>query len=97
MDQKEANVITKNILSTVKAENKTKNVKKDQKTTMALSSELDMTNVSKITYSSSKKSVAKVDKNGKVTAKKAGTATIKAKVTLKNGKTKTVTMEVTVK
>lgn len=97
VDQKEANVITKNILSTVKAENKTKNVKKDQKTTMALSSELDMTNVSKITYSSSKKSVAKVDKNGKVTAKKAGTATIKAKVTLKNGKTKTVTMEVTVK
>lgn len=56
-----------------------------------------MTNVSKITYSSSKKSVAKVDKNGKVTAKKAGTATIKAKVTLKNGKTKTVTMKVTVK
>ena len=97
VDQKEANVITKNILSTVKAENKTKNVKKDQKTTMALSSELDMTNVSKITYSSSKKSVAKVDKNGKVTAKKAGTATIKAKVTLKNGKTKTVTMKVTVK
>lgn len=97
VDQKEANVITKNILSTVKAENKTKNVKKDQKTTMALNSELDMTNVSKITYSSSKKSVAKVDKNGKVTAKKAGTATIKAKVTLKNGKTKTVTMKVTVK
>ena len=35
--------------------------------------------------------------NGKVTAKKAGTVTIKAKVTLNNGKTKTVSMKVKVK
>ena len=56
-----------------------------------------MANVSKITYSSTKSSVAKVDKKGKITAKKAGTATVKAKVTLKNGKTKTVTMKVKVK
>ncbi len=97
VSQKKADEITKSVLKTVKAKNTAKTLKKGKKTTMALSSELDMTNVSKITYSSSKKSVAKVDKNGKVTAKKAGTATIKAKVTLKNGKTKTVTMKVTVK
>lgn len=97
VSQKKADEITKSVLKTVKAKNTAKTLKKGKKTTMALSSELDMTNVSKITYSSFKKSVAKVDKNGKVTAKKAGTATIKAKVTLKNGKTKTVTMKVTVK
>jgi mannan endo-1,4-beta-mannosidase len=58
---------------------------------------LNMENVSKITYTSSKKSVATVNKNGKITAKKAGTVQVKAKVTLKNGKTKTVTMKVKVK
>ena len=35
--------------------------------------------------------------NGKITAKKKGTATVKATVTLKNGKTKTVKMKITVK
>lgn len=97
VSQKKADEITKSVLKTVKAKNTAKTLKKGKKTTMALSSALDKSNVSKITYSSSKSSVAKVDKNGKVTAKKAGTATIKAKVTLKNGKTKTVTMKVTVK
>ena len=97
VSQKKADEITKSVLKTVKAKNTAKTLKKGKKTTMALSSALDKSNVSKITYSSSKSSVAKVDKNGKVTAKKAGTVTIKAKVTLKNGKTKTVTMKVTVK
>lgn len=97
VSQKKADEITKSVLKTVKAKNTAKTLKKGKKTTMALSSALDKSNVSKITYSSSKSSVAKVDKNGKVTAKKAGTATIKAKVTLKNGKTKIVTMKVTVK
>ena len=36
-------------------------------------------------------------KNGKITAKKKGTASVKATVTLKNGKTKTVSMKITVK
>ncbi len=97
VSQKKADEITKSVLKTVKAKNTAKTLKKGQKTTMALNSALDKSNVSKITYSSSKSSIAKVDKNGKVTAKKAGTATIKAKVTLKNGKTKIVTMKVTVK
>ena len=97
VSQKKADEITKSVLKTVKAKNTAKTLKKGKKTTMALSSALDKPNVSKITYLSSKSSVAKVDKNGKVTAKKAGIATIKAKVTLKNGKTKIVTMKVTVK
>ena len=56
-----------------------------------------MDNVKKITYTTSKKSVVTVNKNGKVVAKKAGTATITIKVTLNNGKTKTVKMKYKVK
>ena len=46
-----------------------------------------------LTWSSSKTSVAKVSKNGKVTAKKAGTATITVKTS--NGKKDTVKIKVT--
>ena len=56
-----------------------------------------MENVDKITYTSSKKSVVTINKNGKITAKKKGTAKVKAVVTLKDGTKKTVTMEVKVK
>ena len=62
-----------------------------------LNGKLDMDNVSKITYSTSRKAVATVSRNGKIIAKKAGTATIKAKVTLKNGTKKTVSMKIKVK
>jgi len=41
--------------------------------------------------------VATVNKNGKITAKKKGSVTVKAKVTLKNGTTKTVSMKIKVK
>lgn len=97
MDTKEAEAIEKEILSTVKVKKSTATVKQGKKTTIQMSSKLDMDNVKKITYSTSKKSVATVNKNGKVTAKKAGTVTIKAKVTLKNGQTKIVKMKVKVK
>ena len=56
-----------------------------------------MANVDKIVYTSSKKSVVTVNKNGKITAKKKGTAVVKATVTLKSGKKQTVTMKVKVK
>jgi len=56
-----------------------------------------MENVKKITYTSSKKSVVTVNKNGTIVAKKAGKAVVKVKVTLKNGKTKTVKMTIKVK
>lgn len=48
----------------------------------------------KVTWKSSKSSVAKVDKNGKITAKKAGTATITA--TAKDGSKKKVSFKVKV-
>ena len=96
MDTKEAAAIEKEILSTVKVKKTAITVEKGKKTSVQMSSKLDMDNVSKITYSTSKKSVATVSKSGKVTAKSAGTVTINVKVTLKNGKTKTVTMKVKV-
>jgi uncharacterized protein YjdB len=98
LNEQEANAATKAVLSTVKASKTTASVKKSKSTTMKLDSGLNMANVKNITYKTSKSSVATVDKKtGKITAKKAGKATVSAVVTLKNGKTKTVKMTVNVK
>ena len=72
-------------------------VSKGKKESIKLSNKLDMDNVAKITYTSSDKSKIKVDKNGKITAKKKGTVTVKVKVTLNDGTTKTVKVKVKVK
>lgn len=58
---------------------------------------LNVNNVKKTTYVSIASAVAKVDKSGKVTAKKAGAAKIKVTVTLRNGVKKTISLKVTVK
>lgn len=92
-----AKALSKEIKATVKAAKTSLAVTAGKTAKAKLHSGLNMNNVKKITYASTKKSVAKVDKNGKITAKKAGTATIKATVTLKNGEKKTVTMKVKVK
>lgn len=97
LSKKEMATVEKEILNTVKVQKSFATVQPGKSTKVQMSSKLDMDNVSKITYVSSKKSVATVSKSGKITAKKAGTVTIKAKVTLKNGKTKTVSMKVKVK
>lgn len=97
MDTKEAAAVEKEIYRTITVKDSSATVKKGKSTKVEMSSKLDMDNVSKITYTSSKKSVATVSKTGKVTTKKAGTVTVKAKVTLKNGKTKTVSMKIKVK
>ncbi|MGN0416199.1 MAG: glycosyl hydrolase [Agathobacter sp.] len=89
--------IVEDILATVKPANASKTLSKGKTANFVMSKKLNMANVAKITYSSSDSSVAKIDKNGKITAKKAGTAIVKAKVTLKNGKTKTISMKVKVK
>ena len=94
---KEAAKIEKTILNTVKTAKSSTSVKKGKTTTVKLSSKLDMNNVSKIEYVSSKNAIATVSKTGKVKAKKKGTVTVKVKVTLKNGKTKTVTTKIKVK
>lgn len=50
-----------------------------------------------ITFTSNNEAVVVVDKNGKITAKKVGTATITTKVTLYSGKIKTVKTKIAVK
>ena len=97
IDTKEAEKVTKEILKTVAPVKTSATLKEGKKATAKLSKKLDMDNVKKITYVSSKKSVATVDKNGNVTAKKAGTVIISIKVTLNNGTTKTVKMKYKVK
>lgn len=97
LNQKDADEVVNKILATVKSANASKTLSKGKTANFVMSKKLNMANVAKITYSSSESSVAKIDKNGKITAKKAGTAIVKAKVTLKNGKTKTISMKVKVK
>ena len=58
---------------------------------------VEETDVKKVTYKTSKKSIATVNKNGKIKANRKGTVKIKAIVTLKNGKTKTVSMKIAVR
>lgn len=97
LNQKDADEVVNKILATVKSANASKTLSKGKTANFVMSKKLNMANVAKITYSSSESSVAKIDKNGKITAKKAGTAIVKAEVTLKNGKTKTISMKVKVK
>ena len=97
VNTKEAEKVEKAVLKTVQAKKTSALVKKGKSTKIQLSSKLDMENVKSVTYTTTKKSVVKVAKNGKITAKKKGTAVVKATVTLKSGKKKTVTMKVKVK
>jgi len=92
----EADSINRAILKTVKLEDRSLAVARGKSTEVSFSSDLNMKNVKRITYSTSKKTVATVSRSGKVTAKRAGTATVKAKVTLKNGTVKTVSMKIKV-
>lgn len=92
----ESKAITKEILATVKPAKNSTSLSKDKKTTFKLSAKLDMDNVKSVTYTTSKKSIAAINKKGTITAAKAGTATVKATITLKNGTKKTVKMTIKV-
>ena len=93
---KEAARIEKEILKTIAPKKTKATVKKGKTTEFKLDSKLNQNNVKKVTYKTSKKSIATVNKNGKIKANRKGTVTIKATVTLKNGKTKTVSMKIAV-
>lgn len=93
----EEEAFSKAVLKTVKAASTKKIMTAGKKSKMKLYQGLNMGNVAKLTYATSKKSVAAVSKKGTITAKKAGKATIQVTVTLNNGKKKTVKMTVTVK
>lgn len=94
---KEAARIEKEILKTIAPKKTKATVKKGKTTKFKLDSKLNQNNVKKVTYKTSKKSIATVNKNGKIKANRKGTVTIKATVTLKNGKTKTVSMKIAVR
>ena len=94
---KEAARIEKEILKTIAPKKTTATVKKGKTTEFKLDSKLNQNNVKKVTYKTSKKSIATVNKNGKIKANRKGTVTIKATVTLKNGKAKTVSMKIVVR
>ena len=97
ISEADAAKLVKEILASVKPAKKSKTVKEGNAASFAWSKELDIANVSKITYSSTDNSIAKIGKNGKITAKKAGKVTLKATVTLKNGKKKVVSMKFSVR
>ena len=94
---KEASRIEKEILKTIAPKKAKATVKKGKTTEFKLDSKLNQNNVKKVTYKTSKKPIATVNKNGKIKANRKGTVTIKATVTLKNGKTKTVSMKIVVR
>lgn len=94
---KEAARIEKEILKTIAPKKAKATVKKGKTTEFKLDSKRNQNNVKKVTYKTSKKSIATVNKNGKIKANRKGTVTIKATVTLKNGKTKTVSMKIVVR
>ena len=94
---KEAARIEKEILKTIAPKKTKATVKKGKTTEFKFDSKLSQNNVKKVTYKTSKKSIATVNKNGKIKANRKGTVKIKAIVTLKNGKTKTVSMKIAVR
>ena len=95
--QAEVKTEAKQIAKTVKPAKTTVNVATKKTTVFKWNKKLNMENVAKITYKSSKKSVVSVNKNGKITGKKKGTGKVTAEVTLKDGTKKTVKMKVKVK
>ena len=94
---KEAARIEKEILKTIAPKKTKATVKKGKTTEFKLDSKLNQNNVKKVTYKTSKKSIATVNKNFKIKSNRKGSVTIKATVTLKNVKTKTVSMKIVVR
>ena len=95
--QAEVKAEAKQIAKTVKPAKTTVNVATKKTTVFKWNKKLNMENVAKIIYKSSKKSVVSVNKNGKIKGKKKGTGKVTAEVTLKDGTKKTVRMKVKVK
>lgn len=96
VNEKDAKTLSSKVVKSVTLKDTKKTVENGKKAKVTFDKGLNMENVKKITYTSSKKSVVTVNKNGTIVAKKAGKAVVKVKVTLKNGKTKTVKMTIKV-
>lgn len=97
LNKDDAKAVSNKIIKSVKVSKDLKSVKAGKKTEIIVKADNKSDNVKKITYITSNKSVAVVNKDGKIITKQKGKVTVKAKVTLINGKTKTVSMKVNVK
>ncbi|MCI5935018.1 MAG: Ig-like domain-containing protein [Lachnospiraceae bacterium] len=95
--EKQAAAINKEIRNTIKPKKSSATVEQGKTARFALSAKANPDNIKSIVYTTSKKSVATVSKNGKITAKGTGTVIIQAKVTLMNGQIKTIRMKLRVK
>lgn len=97
VDAARAQLVNQEILDTVALKKTQIALKKKGSKMLKFADGLDMENVEAVVYQTSKKKIAAVAPNGKVTGKKAGTANIEVAVTLKNGDVKTVSCKVRVK
>ena len=93
----ETKAIEESILHNLKLTESFVILKKGECKKNKINGNFDLRNVSKITYSTSDKRIASVNKNGKVTAKKSGTILIKVKIFFKNGISKILKYKVKVK
>ncbi len=82
--------------TTVSVNKKTFKIGKTSKVKFGFPEGLYASDVAKVTYSSSKKKVATVNKKGVITAKRKGKAVIRVEVTLDNGVYKVFNLKVTV-
>ena len=93
----EAGELSRMIKDTVKAAEKHLEIRRGKTAEAGLDALLNWNNVKKVLYASAEKSIAKVEKDGTITAGEKGTTVITITVLLKNGEKKTVKMKVTVK
>lgn len=96
VSEKNAKAINKKILSSVKVNQSSMTIRAGKTDVVKLHKNLNMKNVKKVTYASTKKSVVNVDKNGTIHANKKGSATILVTVQLKNGDSKVVKTKIKV-
>lgn len=97
VDEKTEEKINKKILNTIVPKKTTATVTKGKSLSFALSSKSNKNNIKSITYTTTDKSTATGNKNGKISSKTKGTAIIKATITIKNGSVKVIKMKVKIK
>lgn len=94
--KKQGKAIEKKILASVKPKKKSETIHKGKSFRFEFAKGFNKKNIEKITYST-KDTIVKVSKNGKIKALAKGEATVTVTVKLVNGKTKTLKLKITVK
>ncbi len=96
-ESSEATTVSSEAKALIKAAKASVSIKKGKTAKIKLKSGYDSSVVKSVKYSSTKKTVVRVNSKGKIKALKKGKAYIKIKVTFTDGTTKTVKTKVTVK